>query len=241
MAEQALPLNEKELKARFLSTMSHDLRTPLTTIKGSSDMLGRDVGSAMVAIMKDMLDRGVDRVERILNDLLYVIRADIDDGPPVHLEIVDLSRLLRERYAIILREHPAADLEIAEGKYLVYADSEQLRQVLDHLLENADKFSADEPVEVSLEPNGRFAEVSVRDGGPGIDEADQQRIFERFRRVEQPLIRYTAGAGIGLYVVKRATDAMDGEVSFESTLGEGSTFRIKIPLVPITSEDSAPE
>jgi signal transduction histidine kinase len=235
MAERAEVLNEKELKSRFLSTMSHDLRTPLTTIKGSSEMLGRDPGSAMVAIMKDMLDRGVDRVERIINDLIYVVRADIDDGPPIHLEIVDLSRLLRERYAVILREHPETDLAIEEGQYLVYADCEQLRQVLDHLLENADKFSGDAPVEVSLSTSGRFAEVAVKDGGPGIDEADRDRIFDRFTRIEQNLTRYTPGAGIGLYIVKRATEAMDGEVNCDSRPGEGSTFHLRIPLVPEAS------
>jgi signal transduction histidine kinase len=228
---------QKELKARFLSTASHDLRTPLTTIKGSSDMLGRDVGRATVAIMKDMLDRGVDRVERILKDLLYVVRADMDDGPPVHIEMADLSKCLRERFAMTLREHPAADLEIEEGSYLVYADGEQLRQILDHLLENADKFCSDGGVAVSMRRSGRFAEVTVADKGPGIEEADQEKIFERFVRLERPLTRYTPGAGIGLYIARRAARAMGGEVTVESRPNEGATFKTTIPLVPDVPSD----
>ena len=233
MIEEPVGTGEDQgLKARYLSTVSHDLRTPLTTIKGSSDMLGKDVGRATVAIMKDMLDRGVDRVERLLNDLLYVVRADTDGGPPVHLEIVDASKCVRNRFAAILREHPQAELEIDEGTYLVYADLDHLRQVLDHVMENADKFSADAPVTVGLKRSGDYAEISVTDHGPGIEESEKELIFERFVRLERPLTRYTAGAGVGLYIVKRATEAMAGEVQVESTPGEGSTFRIRIPLVP---------
>jgi two-component system OmpR family sensor kinase len=234
MVDESHPRDQTELKARFLSTASHDLRTPLTTIKGSSDMLTRDVGGATLAIMKDMLDRGVDRVERIMRDLLYVVRADLDGGPPVHLEMVDLSKLLRQRYAILMREHPDADLDIGPGNYLVYADSEQLRQVVDHLLENADKFCSEASVEVSLRRAGEFAEVAVKDRGPGIEAADRERIFERFVRIDRPLTRYTPGAGVGLYVVKRAVEAMDGTVELETEPGEGATFTIKIPMVPIT-------
>jgi signal transduction histidine kinase len=230
--------DEAGLKSRYFSTVSHDLRTPLTTIKGSSDMLGRDVGKATVSVMKDMLDRGVDRVERLLNDLLYVVRADADGGPPVHLEIVDASKCVRDRFAAIFREHPDADLAIDEGSYLVYADHDHFRQVLDHLFENADKFSGDTPVEVALRRAGDYAEVAVTDRGPGVADDEKEIIFERFVRLERPLTRYTAGAGIGLYIVKRAVQAMSGDVSVDSS-DNGCTFTIKVPLVP--TPDAPPE
>ena len=224
----------EEAKSDFLSTVSHELRTPLTTIKGSVGVLSRppeeippETLTKMVALMR----RGAERLERLVMNLLYVSQLDSEGGLKFVPVTVDLGDVVRDRLAVAVDGDHGVHIEVDGVDSLsVTGDRRVVDLVIDHLLENAIKFGRGEPVEVSVRAADRYGEVLVRDGGPGIAEVDQQRIFERFVRLGDVLTRDTQGPGVGLFIVKRSVEAMGGSVWVESEPGAGATFGVRLPL-----------
>ena len=233
----------EESKSDFLSTISHELRTPLTTIKGSVQVLNRkkDEQSPMQQQMLSVLQRGTDRLERLVLNLLFVSQLDVNEGLKVHAEEVDLEEIVRARTEVMALDHPDVTVRAPEGPVIARADRERMLQVVDHLIENAVKFSPDAPIEIEMGNDGGFAYISVKDGGPGIPTVDQDRIFERFVRLGHVLTRETQGPGVGLFIVKKAVEAMGGSVHLDSAPGQGARFTVTVPLVrpAVVTETSA--
>lgn len=223
----------EESKSDFLSTISHELRTPLTTIKGSVQVLTRkkEEQSPIEQQMLSVLQRGTDRLERLVLNLLFVSQLDVNEGLKVHAEEVDLEEIVRLRAEVMAADHPDVTLHSPDGPVIARADRERMLQVVDHLIENAVKFCPDAPIEIEMGSDGGFAYVSVKDMGPGIPKVDQERIFERFVRLGHVLTRETQGPGVGLFIVKKAIEAMGGSVHLESAPGRGSRFTVTVPLV----------
>lgn len=230
-------------KSDFLSTISHELRTPLTTIKGSLQVLGRGSENLPPHMQDQMISittRGAERLERLVMNLLAV--SQIESGMmPVFPDLVGVDDLVRERVEAGLADHAQTIVSLPDDKVLVRADRERLAQAIDHIFENAMKFGGPQgAIRIEIDQVPGYAHLSVSDEGPGIPEADRERIFERFARLGDVLTRETQGAGVGLFIAKRSVEAMGGNIWVESQPGAGSTFHLEIPLAhPVAVEDTA--
>jgi PAS domain S-box-containing protein len=219
-------------KSDFLSTVSHEFRTPLTGIKGSLEVLGServDLPPEVERIVS-VARWGTQRLERLIMNLLLV--SEIETGSvPIKTQELKLEALVRERIKAILADRSLIDIELNEHDLSVRADRERLAQVIDHLLDNAAKFGGLGKISVAIGRVDGYAQLSVTDQGPGIPKSDHERIFERFIRLGDVMTRPSQGAGVGLFIAKRSIDAMGGSIWVESDDGEGATFHITVPLV----------
>jgi signal transduction histidine kinase len=190
----------------------------------------------MVSIMR----RGTDRLERLLMNLLVVSQMETGDVQ-VFMDEVPMQDAVKNRIGTMLEDHPQVEFVAPDQMLIVRADRERLFQVIDHLLDNAQKFGgAETPIRIEVKHENGYAVLSVRDEGPGIAEGDQERIFERFTRLGHLLTRETQGAGVGLFIAKRSVEAMNGTIWVDSDPGRGSTFYARLPLArPMAVADEA--
>jgi two-component system phosphate regulon sensor histidine kinase PhoR len=240
-------LESERLKADFVATVSHELRTPLTPLKGFLATLIAGTGEDDPATRREfygIMANQTERLERLITDLLEVSR--IESGRvPVDTRRVDLTALVREHVEDFTRQQPdrSIQLRVPASPVFVSADPFRVGQVVDNLLSNALKYSdTAAKVEVTVALAGsEQAIVSVRDEGEGIPQAEQERVFERFHRVEGHLTRRTGGTGLGLYIAKHLVEAMQGRLWVVSSPGNGSTFSFSLPAAPPlgTWEDDA--
>jgi hypothetical protein len=223
-----------ERQREFTNSLSHELRTSLCLIQGYLQSTLRR-GDNLTGSQREALEIAAseaDRTIQLLKDLLDLGR--INSGTmELQFNPIDLKDLLD---SVIQMVDPYREriIEVAaETQVVAQADRSQLSRVLMHLLKNAMQFSKpDRPIQVLLgQTGGKWATVQINDCGCGIAEADQARIFDPFYRVETSRCRATGGMGLGLAIVKSLLEEMGGEVTVESKLGAGSTFRVKLPLV----------
>lgn len=212
------------LKADFVAVIGHELRTPITVMKGYLTTLvrhGESMTGARRAQAIKALEGSLGRLERLIEDLLFVSAIE-ERTPQLDLRPVDLAELLRAE------ERDRVSIEAPPGGLTAEVDEARLGQVVRHLLDNALQHSAG-PVVVRLEDRGGTAEVSVEDSGPGIFSGDVPHLFERFRQLDGTSTRARGGLGIGLYICRRIVEAMGGRIWCESRLGVGSRFVFSLP------------
>jgi PAS domain S-box-containing protein len=230
----------EQMKKDFVAMVSHELRSPLTPLKGFLASLlqgtAEDSAEARQEYYRIML-RQADKLERLITDLLDV--SQIDSGALlVDASPVELTRLVAEQTAEIAAQHPKRTVKFIEPDtpILVNADGFRVQQVLANLVSNALKYSPpDSPVEVSVTAVGAEGVVSVRDRGTGILLSDQNRVFDRFFRVENGSDRRTGGTGLGLYIARQLVEAMSGRLWLVSRPGEGSTFSFSMQRADVVS------
>ena len=218
---------------RFTADASHELRTPLTALRAVGEAALRpDAGDpkSLREALSSMLEE-TRRLSDLVDALLLLARADT--GVIVtSLQQVDLAELLSEvrDTLLVLAEEKSQQLEIVAGQLTVGADRELLRLALLNLVHNAIRYSAEELM-ISLRVRRRDAKavLEVVDQGPGIAPQHQQKIFERFYRIDQARSRASGGAGLGLAIARWAIERQGGYVELESELGRGSLFRIVMP------------
>ena len=224
------------LKDDFVASVSHELRTPLTSIRGYLELvLDGEVGELTEEQSRYLLvvDRNVDRLLRVVGDLLFA--AQVDAGTiALDCRTTDLDQLVREAVEAarpLAAEHEV-ELELdAEGGAELIGDRARLAQILDNLIANAVKFTPPGGhVEVRTFLEADVVVVEVADTGIGISDEDQDRLFQRFFRAEGAILHAIEGTGLGLAIVKAIVDAHGGELSVESISGQGTTFRIALPL-----------
>ncbi len=236
----------------FLSMASHELKTPLTTIKLHLQLAQRRVHGLLaqspaspeemmkgLARLQEQFSRSslqAQRLDRLVNDLLDVSR--IQAGRlEIQMEPVDLAQLVRERVdeQQQLLKTRAIRLQPLPGQgILVMADAERIGQVVTNYLTNALKYSPEsEPVEVGIDVAGGQARVWVRDQGPGLPPDEQQRVWERFYRASGIKVQFGSGIGLGLglHISRTIIEGHGGQVGIESAPGQGSTFWFRLPLV----------
>lgn len=227
------PTELERLKEQFVSVAAHELKTPVAVMKGYAQALLR-TGEGIPAPQRRMLeaiDRGADRIDRIVADLLDISRLHLD-RLELAREKVDLPELVRdvvERMALTTSNHlvSVARTEPAE----VQGDRCRLEQVVTNLVDNAIKYSPfGGNVEVEVAVRGREAVVSVGDQGVGIPKDKQPRIFERFYRAHNDTPYDYGGVGVGLYISREIVCRHGGRMWFESEEGRGSIFRFSLPL-----------
>lgn len=221
---------------QFVSAVSHELRTPLTIVQGylhrtlkRGDNLNQSQRQGLLTAEEESV-----RMRRLLNDLLDLSRSDSGqlrlnreavDMVMAVSEAVDLARSSLEREVLLelpVRTEPLQDV-------MALADPDRLRQVLLDLIENAHKYSpGGTSITVRLSTTKAMAVVEVIDKGIGIPEKDLPEVFERFHRASNASV--SSGSGLGLSIVRLLVVAMGGAVSVSSQLGQGSTFKVRLPL-----------
>jgi len=220
----------------FMSMVSHELKTPLTTLKGITQMLSRRIerGDQIEQQNLTLLESSVRRMERLVNDLLST--SSIEAGMfSLHRQPGDLAALLRE----LLTEHGEAmgstlQIAIPEMELIGAIDRERVSQVILNLLSNARKYSSSgSPIIVKLERQDQQAIITVTDHGVGIPSEKLAHIFERFYRVPEIDVQTgsSSGVGLGLYIAKKIIERHDGHLSVTSSPGQGSSFTIHLPLL----------
>ncbi len=230
----------------FVANVSHELKTPVTAIRGLVETLLDD--AEMPADRKeDFLRRVRDqslRLSSLITDLLTVSRVESREWAP-ELERIDLRETARRSLAGLRPVGEAKPLtmeaDLPDAPVHAYADADAMRQIVDNLLDNAVKYTpAGGRVRVRVRAEGDFGIVEVEDTGVGISPKVHTRIFERFYRVDKARSREVGGTGLGLAIVKHLVMAQGGSVSVESDLGVGSTFRVRMPSNPPTGTAAPP-
>jgi signal transduction histidine kinase len=223
-------------KSQFLANMSHELRTPLNAILGYAELL-------VDGVYGELPDKPRGVIERIQNNGKHLLEL-IND-------VLDLAKIEAGRLTLTLEDYSLAEVvrsvvtatePLASAKGLkftgvlqddmpkAHGDARRVSQVLLNLVGNAIKFTETGEVEIrAARDKGQFV-LTVRDTGPGIAEADQERIFGEFQQIDNSNTRKQGGTGLGLAISKRMVEMQGGTISVESVLGQGSTFRVALPV-----------
>lgn len=224
----------EQMKSEFVSTVSHDLRSPLTFMRGFADMLSM-VGE-LNEVQEEYIGKilgGVDKMSQLVDDLLDLGR--ISAGVDLLIESVDLKHLLTE--LVTDHWHHAhltgikLQLEMELDELIVQGDKTLIRQAVENLLTNGFKYAPDSgPMTVRAKLTNGEVHVSIQDNGPGISKKEQLRLFEKFYRVRQRGTEQVKGTGLGLSIVKTIAERHGGDAWCVSEPGKGSTFYISFPV-----------
>ncbi len=220
------------VQRRFVADVSHELRTPLTAVRGNLDLVRRYGADAMSL---EAIESEVERMSRMVNDLLLLARADYG-GLTLEMEPVDLDALLLETHkqARLLSKDRSLNLVIDEiAPVRVNGSPDRLKQLVLNLVHNAIKFTPDGgEVGLALRQRGAEAVITVRDTGIGIAPEDQKHIFDRFYQVDTSRKHADGdGSGLGLSIARWIAEAHGGSIAVESALGKGSVFTVTLPLL----------
>ncbi len=227
---------QDERRKQFVSDVSHELKTPLTSVKVLADSLNADTNAPAELYREFMGDiaNEIEREDKIINDLLSLVKLDKDtaDLNITSVDINALSEIILKRMRPIARK---ADVEltlVSLRPVTAEVDEVKMSQILTNLVENAIKYNKPQgKVTVSIDADHQFFTIDVEDTGCGIPEEDRDLIYERFFRVDKSHSREIGGTGLGLSIAKSAVMLHKGSLTFESTLGQGTVFTVKIPLM----------
>lgn len=229
---------ESEVRLRrFVADASHELRTPLTAIRGFAELhrQGAVSGDADTKELIARIERESIRMSSLVEDLLTLAR--LDQGPKMEIKPVNLSEVVSDAVESARAAGPGHPIELNAG-HEIYAlgDSNRIHQVVANLLANARMHTPiGTQIKVEIKQNEAEVLISVSDNGPGLSDADREKIFERFYRVDPSRQRNSEagveGSGLGLSIVDAVMRAHGGHVSVASKLGEGATFTLHFPLL----------
>ena len=222
-------------RQEFVSNVSHELKTPITSIRVLADSLMgmEDVPEELYREFLSDISDEIDRESKIIDDLLTLVKADKSNAE-LNVEQININGLLEQ---ILKRLRPIAkkrNIELVlESIREVSADVDEVKLslALSNLVENAVKYNHEEGwVHVTLDADHKFFYVKVSDNGIGISQEDQEHVFERFYRVDKARSRETGGTGLGLAITKSIILMHQGAIKLQSKEGEGTTFTVRIPL-----------
>ncbi len=221
-----------EMRKDFIANASHELKTPITIIRGFAETLhdNPELPLEMTQDITGKIVRNCERMATIVRDLLAL--ADIENIPQSHLSAIEIEPLAQKIKSQILQVHVEAEITIqAESQVVIKGDHDLIEMALSNLMENAVKYSnVPAKVLVNISQEHGNVIIQVKDEGIGIPKEDLSRIFERFYRVDKAHSRKVGGSGLGLSIVETIIKKHFGTISVESELGHGSTFTITLPL-----------
>ena len=235
---------EEKQRADFISTASHEMRTPVAAIEGYLALAMNDKVCQIDAKARSYLDKAhasTDHLGKLFQDLLTSAKAE--DGRltshPVAVDISDFTtklvddlRFSAEKKGLVLELH-TSNAAHGEGGIapLLFAnvDPDRLREVITNLFDNAVKYTEAGKITVGLTGNAEVVQLSITDTGPGIPKDDVPHLFQKFYRVDNSATRTIGGTGLGLFICKKIIELYNGKIWVESEVGKGSTFYINLP------------
>lgn len=231
---------EKTIRQEFFSNASHELKTPLTAIRGYAELLQSGMASD-TQMQKEFLGRihsEVEEMTSLINDILMISRLETKELMPIK-EILCVKSVAEEVKKTLkpLADENNVSLEIHCCDEFVYMDRSHLQGILSNLMGNAVKYNRPGGfVQTDITMDSTSLSIRVEDSGIGIAKEDQKRIFERFYRVDKGRSKRVAGTGLGLSIVKHVTEFYGGCVSVESQSGVGSTFLVQLPAASLVQK-----
>lgn len=224
----------ESVRRDFVANVSHELKTPIGALALLAETMATGGDEAVMRPLADRIAREADRLARIIDDLLDLSLIEAQEAPSREPE--PARTLLEEAVERVRATAAAAGTPLAVGVVpsdtVIECDRRQVLSALTNLLDNAIKYSErGKSVDVDASVEDGLLLIAVRDHGIGIPSRDLERIFERFYRVDRARSRATGGTGLGLAIVRHVAQAHGGDVTVESQEGEGSTFRLRLPLV----------
>jgi two-component system phosphate regulon sensor histidine kinase PhoR len=230
-----------KMRADFVANASHELKTPITAIRGFAETLIEDdtIDHAIQQRFMRKIHGQSIRLSALVSDLLALSRLESNDE--AYNTQVDLQRVVQRvcanLQAVAQTQQVTLELQTKDGPVTLLGDDNALGQMATNLIDNAIKYTAAKgTVTVALTVTEGLAVLAVKDNGLGIDESDQERIFERFYRVDKARSQSLGGTGLGLAIVKHIVQSHKGRLQLKSKLNQGSTFTITIPLSTHTSK-----
>lgn len=237
---------QEQQRSDFISTASHEMRTPITAIEGYLSLALNEKTAKIDANAKNYLTKALDSTHhlgQLFQDLLTSSKAD--DGRlqsnPVVVEmgeivqqITESSRFKANDKHLSLNFVMSSDKEIAGGKvvrpfYYVFVDPTRMTEVMQNLIDNAIKYTPEGSIQVRLTGDAQTIQIQIQDTGPGIPAEDIPHLFQKFYRVDNTATRTIGGTGLGLYICRKIVELYSGRIWVESQLGKGSTFFINLP------------
>ena len=231
---------EKTIRQEFFSNASHELKTPLTAIRGYAELLQSGMASD-TQMQKEFLGRihsEVEEMTSLINDILMISRLETKELMPTK-EMLCVKSVAEEVKKTLkpLADENNVSLEIHCCDEFVYMDRSHLQGILSNLMGNAVKYNRPGGfVQTDITMDSTSLSIRVEDSGIGIAKEDQKRIFERFYRVDKGRSKRVAGTGLGLSIVKHVTEIDCGGVSVESQSGVGSTFLVQLPAASLVQK-----
>lgn len=226
---------EARLQEDFISTITHELRTPLGFIKGYTTTLLRPDTNWNQETQHEFLrivDQEADRLQELIENLLDSARLQ-SGAMKMDFQAVRIDTLVKSVADRVIQHHPDLNVEVSIDRpgTLIRGDPKRLGQVFENLLNNAVKYAPSSPVWVRIRQDENMALVQLEDHGPGIPQRYLTHIFDRFFRNPE-LEPYVHGSGLGLFICKKIIQAHQGQIYATSTVGEGTTFHIRLPNQP---------
>ena len=224
----------------FVANVSHELKTPLTSVVGFAEALSEgelDAGHARDFARRILVN--ATRMRHLVEDLLdlSLLESGSWSPEPQPVSVGAVALEVWETLSPRVRGEEVT-LDVSGTREPAYADPDAIRQVLRNLLDNAARYSDDDPnIAVRIRSDGEFQRVEVTDGGPGIPSVHVERVFERFYRVDPARSRARGGTGLGLAIVKHFVEAHGGEVGIDSALGSGTTVWFTLPVAAAIADE----
>ncbi|MDQ7822879.1 MAG: ATP-binding protein [Candidatus Eremiobacteraeota bacterium] len=232
-----------EMKTEFVSNVSHELKTPLASIKGFAELLldGALEDHGRAESFLTSINHEVDRLTRLVKSLLDL--SKMESGlVKMEIQVIDPAGLVRGVVEKLSPQAQALRVSIAvqaSSPFKVMGNSDRVEQVLINIIDNALRYSPrGSQVDIFLTPEGAFGKVEVKDRGPGLSPEEEQRVFERFYRVDKARSRDHGGSGLGLAIARQIIETLGGKIWVSGAPGEGCAFSFTLPLAPEHEERS---
>lgn len=228
-----------EMRRDFIANASHELKTPITVIRGYAEALHDNPGLSeeIKTQMTSKIIRSCNRMTSLIKDFLTL--ADIENIPSSRLVKCDLHNLFQHCISMLLEAYPLTHLQLHSLTQPIYliADEGLLELAMMNLIENAAKYSTSPAyIEITLEEKNDTTKIQISDRGIGIPLLDQEHIFDRFYTVDKAHSQKMGGSGLGLSIVKTIIEKHFGTISVQSELGKGTTFTIYLPKIEEEAE-----
>ena len=216
----------EEIRSKFFANASHELKTPLTAIKGFNDIIGMKSKDDDIRMLSSKIDKEVNRVVSLIDDMLNLSKLETTKTPIVEkVDLVAVAYDAEESISALARDKNV-NIEIS-GEGTVDMEKDHAYELVKNLMENAVRYNEDGGhVLVSVSESADNVTLKVKDDGIGIDEENQSRIFERFYRVNKSRSRETGGTGLGLSIVKHVAELNGAKLTLSSTLGAGTEITV---------------
>ncbi|WP_234402585.1 two-component system histidine kinase PnpS [Trichococcus paludicola] len=232
----------EKVRTDFVTNASHELRTPVTALKGFAETL-LDGAMSDPVILKQFLEiiyKESNRLDMLVNDILELSRVE-QKQVPMRIEKININEITRSCFQIVSKEAEEKEITLmlkAEKEVYFEGDKSRFEQILSNLIYNAVNYTDQKGhVTVHLDQTDEEIIIQVKDTGIGIPEEDLLRIFERFYRVDKARSRNTGGTGLGLSIVRYLVKNMNGFISVDSKMGIGSTFTVRFPYIRRLNEE----